>query len=208
MGDQTAPPELPSEDYRQRLQAIYRLVERRPAYAGRWIRPLLQDRESLVRSAAIVALGNVQDHDSFDDLLACLAAPTSHERWNAVLALMALGGKRVQNSLAQALTHEANPSVCLVIIKGLSAFAADDKVIDGLIQKLQAPDEDVRAATAVALAKLGARAALPALQHMAQSDTNQETTIHGLWVANSTVAQMSIDAILTGQQPPELDWPS
>jgi HEAT repeat protein len=208
MEDQSVPAEIASDDYRQRLQAIYRLVEHHPPQAGTWIRPLLQDRESLVRSAAIVALGNVQDQESFPDLAACLAAPTSHERRNAVLALSALGGERVRSPLVQALAHETNPFVCLDMIKALSAFADDKEVIDVLIQKLQAPDEDVRAAAAVALAKMRARAAIPALQYMAQTDTNQETSIHGLWLVNSSVAKMAIVAILSDQPPSELDWPS
>lgn len=98
--------------------------------------------------------------------------------------------------------------MCCVIIKGLSAFADDGEVIAALIQQLQAPDEDVRATAAVALAKMRAGAAVPALQHMMQTDTNQETTIHGLWVANSGVAKWAIAMILSGQQASELDWPS
>jgi HEAT repeat protein len=208
MEDQAAPAELTSEDYRRRLQAMYRLVEQRPPQAGTWIRPLLHDRESLVRSAAIVALGDMQDQESFADLVACLAAPTSHERRNAVLSLIALGDARMRIPLVQALTQESQWSVCQDSIKGLSACADDAAVIDVLIQELQARDEDVRATAAVALAKMRAHAAVPALQHMLQRDTNQETSIHGLWVADSTVTQMAIAAILSGQQPPELDGPS
>jgi HEAT repeat protein len=196
------------DDYRQRLQAIYRLVEQHPPQAGTWIRPLLQDRESLVRSAAIVALGNLEDHDSFAPLVACIAAPMSHERRNAVQALIALGDERMRSPFMQALTHESNWSVCLALMKGLSAFAQNDEVIDVLIQQLQASDEDVRAAAAVALAKMRARPAIPALEHMAQTDTNQETSIHGLWIRNSSVAKMAIVAILSDQPPSELDWPS
>src|SRR5262249_54008890 len=131
MGDQRqrAPAELTSQDYRQRLQAIYRLVEQHPPQAGSWIRPLLKDRESLVRSAAIVALGDLQDQESFADLVNCLTAPTSHERRNAVLALVALGGERMRDPLLQALAHETRPFVCFLIIKGLSAFADDGEVI-------------------------------------------------------------------------------
>jgi hypothetical protein len=95
------------------------------------------------------ALGDLEDHDSFAELVACLAAPVSHEWRNAVQALMALG------------------------------------------------DERMRASTA-----------LPAMRHMMQTDTNEETTIHGLYVLNSSVARMAIATILSGQQPSELDWPS
>ena len=114
----------------------------------------------------------------------------------------------MRSPLVQALAHETNPFVCLDMIKALSTFADDKEVIDILIQELQAPDEDVRAAAAVALAKMRARAAIPALQYMAQTDTNQETSIHGLWVVNSGVAKMAIVAILSDQSPSELDWPS
>ena len=90
----------------------------------------------------------------------------------------------------------------------ISAFADDREVIDVLIQELRTPDEDVRAAAAVALAKMRACAANPALQHMAQTDTNQVTSIRGMWVFNSSVAKMAIVAILSDQPPSELDWPS
>lgn len=208
MGEQTAPVELMSEDHRQRMRAIYRLVEQHPPQAGSWIRPLLKDREALVRSAAIVALGDLQDQDSFADLVACLAAPTTHEQHNAVRALVALGGERVRDPLLRALSYRADDVVCSNIIKYLSAFADDGEVIAALIQQLQAPDEDVRATAAVALAKMRARAAVPALQHMMQTDTNQETNIHGLWVTNSIVAKRAIATILSDQQASELDWPS
>jgi HEAT repeat protein len=207
MGDQTAPAELTSEDYRQRMRAIYRLVEQHPPQVGSWIRPLLKDREALVRSAAIVALGDVRDQDSFADLVNCLAAPTTHEQRNAVHALVALGGVRMRDPPLQALSYQTDPFVCFGIIKGLSVFADDGAVIAALIQQLQAPDEDVRATAAVALAKMRARAAVPALQRMAQTDTNQETTIHGLWIRNSSVAKMAIATILSGQEGSELDWP-
>jgi HEAT repeat protein len=206
--DQTAPADLTSADYRRRMQAIYRLVEQHPPQAGSWIRPLLKDREALVRSAAIVALGDLQDQDALADLVACLAAATTHEQSNAVRALVALGGERMHDPLLQALSQKTDPFVCFGIIKGLSTFADDGEVIDALIQQLQAPDEDVRATAAVALAKMRTHAAVPALQHMMQTDTNQETSIHGLWVANSSVAKMAIATILSGQQASELDWPS
>lgn len=206
--DQTAPADLASVDYRQRMWAIYRLVEQHSPQVGSWIRPLLKDREALVRSAAIVALGDVQDQDAFADLVTCLVASTTHEQSNAVRALVALGGERIRDPLLQALSHQTDPFVCFDIIKGLSAFADDGEVIAALIQQLQAPDEDVRATAAVALAKMRARAAVPALQRMMQTDTNQETSIHGLWVHNSSVAKMAIATILSGQQASELDWPS
>src|SRR5262245_18713771 len=100
---QRAPADLTSEDYRLRLQSMYRLVEQHPPQAGCWVHPLLKDRESLVRSAAIVALGGVQDQDSFADLVDCFAAPTSHERSTAVLALVVLGDERLRDPLLQAL---------------------------------------------------------------------------------------------------------
>src|SRR5262245_60536261 len=107
--DQRAPADLTSEDYRQRLQAMYRLVEQYPPQAGSWVHPLLKDRELLVRSAAIVALGGVQDQDCFAALVDCFAAlvdcfaaPTSHERSTAVLALVALGDERLRDPLLQA----------------------------------------------------------------------------------------------------------
>src|SRR5258708_218398 len=96
------PPGLADPDHRVRLQAIYALVERGQPQVGQWIRPLLHDRESPVRNAAIVALGELRDQEAFDALVACLAASMSHERRNAVQALVALGNPQMRRPLVQA----------------------------------------------------------------------------------------------------------
>jgi HEAT repeat protein len=201
------PAELTDVDHRVRLRAIYALVESRHPVAGQWIRPLLCDREAPVRSAAIVALGQLRDQDAFDALVACLAAPTSHERRNAVQALVALGDPRMREPLVYALKTEPWAPVRGDIIKALSTFRDDAIAIDALIEALTDRDEDVRATAAVALAKMGASKALPALQHMALTDTNQETIIHGLWELNSTVALRAIEMIRAPERATPLDWP-
>jgi len=76
-----------------------------------------------------------------------------------------------------------------------------------LLELLAHQDEDVRATAAVALGKMGQSRALPALQHMALTDTNHETTLRGLWVHNSSIAQQSIHILLHPEQEQALDWP-
>lgn len=208
MQSPSPPPELADPDHRVRLRAIYTLVEHHHPQAGQWIRPLLRDRESPVRSAAIVALGELHDQDAFDALGTCLAAPTSHERRNAVQALVALGNPHMREPLVHALNMEPDPLVRGHIIRALSAFRDDKQVIDGLIDALRDRDEDVRATAAVALAKMGATKALSALQYMAQTDTNRETIIHGLWELNSAVAWQAIEMIRSPERATPLDWPS
>jgi HEAT repeat protein len=201
------PPGLTDPDYRVRLQTIYALVEDGQPQVVRWIRPLLRDRESPVRNAAIVALGDLLDQGAFDGLLACMSAHMSLERRNVVQALVTLNNPRMREPLTQALNVEPAPSVRRTIVKALSTFRQDGEVIDAVISTLTDPDEDVRATAAVALAKMGDSRALPALQRMAQTDTNAETTINGLWELNSSIAQKAIKMIRSPEEVSSLDWP-
>jgi HEAT repeat protein len=159
-----------------------------------------------VRCAAIVALGMFADPQAFESLVACLAARTSLECRHAVQALVALGDPRRRDPFLEALKTEVNPLVRFELIKALSVFL-DEEVLEALIQRLTDRDEDVRATAAVALGKMGQSRAIPALQRMALTDTNQETTIHGLYTLNSSVAKRAIQMILHPEQEHDLDWP-
>jgi HEAT repeat protein len=168
--------------------------------------PLLHDREMPVRNAAIVALGTFGDRRAFDPLVACLASSSSLDRKNAVQALVALGDPRRCDPFLEALKTEKQPSICMALIRDLSVFPGE-KVLASLLELLTHQDEDVRATAAVALGKMGQSRALPALQHMALTDTNHETTLRGLWVHNSSIAQQAIHIILHPEQEQALDWP-
>ncbi|HEV2237928.1 MAG TPA: HEAT repeat domain-containing protein, partial [Ktedonobacterales bacterium] len=100
------PAELADVDHRIRIRTIHRLAEAGDPYAVRWIRPLLDDRESLVRSAAIVALGQLHDEEAFDAIVGFLEARTTHERGNALDALVALNGARLREPLIRAMETE------------------------------------------------------------------------------------------------------
>ena len=133
--------------------------------------PLLHDREMPVRCAAIVALGIFADRQAFDPLVACLAAPISLERKNAVQALVALGDPRSRDTFLGALKTEMNPFVRAGLIKAVSVFP-EEAVLETLIELLTDRDEDVRAVAAIALGKMGQPRAIPALQQMALTDTH------------------------------------
>ncbi|GHO95793.1 hypothetical protein KSF_058410 [Reticulibacter mediterranei] len=197
---------LADPDYRKRMRAIHAFVDQGNMEAVPYILPLLQDREMPVRNAAIVALGMLADQQAFEPLTACLAASTSQERDNAVQALVQMGDSRRRDPLVAALKIERTPSVRQKIVKAISVFP-DDEVIETLIQCLMDLDEDVRAAAAVALGKIGHPRAIPALEQMMLSDTNQETSIHHLWINNSVVARQAVDMIRYPEQEHDLDWP-
>jgi len=200
-------PGLTDADHRQRLRAVEACILLGDPAAAPWIRPLLQDRESVVRSAAIRALGDLKDEHSFAELVTCLAAATSHERIQAVHALIALGNPQMRTPLIHAVTAEPHYSVRIAIIKALSNFYTDIKVVTVIIHCLTDPNEDVRATAAVALAQMGATQAIPALQRMALSDTNHETMMNGMYTAISAVARQAL-AVLRGQtQHRSLPWP-
>ncbi len=197
---------LTNPDYRTRMRTIHILIEKRHPGAVPLILPLLYDREMPVRNAAIVALGMLADREAFEPLVACLIATISLERKNAVQALVALGDPRRLGPLLDALRTEVNSSVRLEIIKAISAFPKEE-VIETLIRLLTDRDEDVRVVAAIALGKIGQPHAIPALEQMALTDTNQETVIHGLWETNSFVAKQAIKMILHPDGEQDLDWP-
>lgn len=197
---------LVNPDYRVRMRTIHVLVERGHAEAVQLLLPLLHDREMPVRNAAIVALGTFADRQAFDPLVTCLAAPISLERKNAVQALVALGDPRRRDAFLDALKTEMNPFVHMRLIKAVSVFP-EEEVLETLIELLTDRDEDVRAVAAIALGKMGQPRAIPALQQMALTDTNQETSIHGLWEQNSSLAKRAIQMILHPEQEQGIGWP-
>lgn len=206
--DPSSPPlKLSDPDYRERMRAIHALVEQGQRQAGHWIRPLLRDHESPVRNAAIIAIGNLRDQESFDALVACLASSMPLERSNAVQSLVALNNPGMREPLVQALRVDSSPTALQAIIRTLSAFPRDAEVIAVLIATLTDANEDIRATAAVALAKMRASEAIAALQRMALRDTNHETTINGLWIANSSVARQAIEMIRSHDASSDLDWP-
>jgi HEAT repeat protein len=204
--EKTIAEDLTNPDHRMRMRTIHMLVEKQHPGAVLLLLPLLHDREMPVRNAAIVALGMFSDSRAFEPLLACLAAPITLERKNAVQSLDALGDPRRLDPLLDALRTEINSSVRLEIIKAISAFSKAE-VIETLIRLLTDRDEDVRVVAAIALGRIGEPQAIPALQQMALTDTNQETSIHGLYERNSTVARRAIQMILYPEREQDLDWP-
>ena len=198
---------LGDSDYRIRLRTLERCREQSEIAAAPWIRLLLHDHESVVRSAAMAVLGALRDQEAFVLLTDCLQAATTHERRNAVQALVALGNPQMRDPLIRTLEEEPHFSVRIVIIQALSTFHGDEETINTLIRRLTDRDEDVRATAAVALAKMGASSAIDALEQMALTDTNQETLINGLVTTNSSVARQAIEILLTESSPSTLEWP-
>jgi HEAT repeat protein len=201
------PPDLSDQDHRVRMRAIYALVEPGEPHAAEWIRPLLRDRESLVRAAAIGALGQVRDVESFDALVACLAAPMSIDRKSALRALVALGDPRMCEPLVRALQNEPHFPERMKIITVLSMFSVDEEVVNAIVRALEDSEENVRGTAAVALSRMRAVKALPALERMALTDTNHETRINGLDELNAWVAQRAIEIIQAPGRHEELEWP-
>ncbi|HEY4384699.1 MAG TPA: HEAT repeat domain-containing protein [Ktedonobacteraceae bacterium] len=206
MIEKTITERLIDPDYRVRMRTIHILVERGNAEAVLLLLPLLHDREMPVRCAAIVALGTFADRRAYEPLVTSLATPISLERKNAVQALVASGDPRRRDAFLDALKTEMNTIVRVQLIKAISVFP-EEKVLEILIEELTNGDEDVRAVAAVALGKMGQPQAIPALQQMALTDTNQETSIHGLAIQNSAIAKQAIQIILHPEQEQSINWP-
>src|SRR5260370_34954930 len=98
-----------------------------------------------------------------------------------------------------------NPFVRVGLIKAVSVFP-EEEVLETLIELLTDQDEDVRAVAAIALGKMGQPRAIPALQRMALTDTNQETRIDGLREQNSSLTKRAIQMILHPEQEQDIVW--
>jgi HEAT repeat protein len=197
---------LVNADFRVRMRTIYALVEQKHEEAVPMLLALLHDREMPVRLAAIAALGTFANPQAFEPLVACLASPITLERRNAVQALVALGDPRRCDALLQALKTEKNPSIRGAMIKAVSVFPKQE-VLEGLMERLGDREPYVRAVAAIALGKMGQPRAIPALQQMALTDTNQETFLQRGSERNSSIAQRAIGKILHPEQEQDLDWP-
>jgi HEAT repeat protein len=197
---------LANSDYRIRMRSIYALVEQRHVEAVPLLLALLHDREMPVRCAAIAALGTFADPQAFEPLVACLAAPRTLERRNAVQALVALRDPRRCDALLQALKTEKDSTIRVDLIKAVSVFSKQE-VLEELIERLGDQDSHVRAVAAIALGKLGQPQAIPSLQQMSLTDTNEEDLIQGLWERNSSIAKRAIQMILRPQQEQDIGWP-
>lgn len=119
---------------------------------------------------------------------------------------MALDDPRWRDPCLEALKIEISPSIFMDLIKAVSVFP-EEKVLEAFLELLTHRDEYVRATAAIALEKMGQPRAIPALQHMALTDTNYEVFILGLVIRNSSVAQQTIHMILHPEQEHILDWP-
>lgn len=206
MREKTIIEDLSDLDYRVRMRTIHTLVQRGHAEAIQLLLPLLNDREMLVRCAAMIALGTFADRQIFDSLVPFLASTVSLERKNAVQALVTSEDPRRRDAFLDALKTETNLFVRVQLIKALSVFH-EEKVFEMLIEQLTDQDEDIRAIAAIALGKMGQPCAIPALQQMVLTDTNEETSIHGLCELNSTIAKRAIQMILHPEQEQNIDWP-
>ena len=189
------------------MRAIHRLAEDGSPHAARWIRPLLRDREALVRSAALMALGKLGAPSDLDAIAELLQARMSFERRAAVDALVALHSPRMRDPLIRAMKTEPSYANRIEMIKALSVLIGDNVVVDTLISMLADPDEDVRATAAVALGKIGASQAILALQQMMLTDI-VETTIYGRAIYNPTIAHRAIEMIRAPGHAPQLEWPT
>lgn len=197
---------LANSDYRIRMRSIYALAEQKSEEAVPLLLALLHDREMPVRCAAIAALGTLADPQAFEPLVACLASPITLERKNAVQALVALGDPRRCDAFLQALKTEKNFTIRAGMIKAISVFPKQE-VLEELIERLDDRDSHVRAVAAIALGKMGQPQAIPALQQMSLTDTNEEDLIQGKWETNSAIAKRAIQMILHPEHEQDITWP-
>lgn len=160
------------------------------------IRPLITDPSALVRIAALTAIGRLHDHDSFDQVQACLADEDRAVRQVALITISELGGERALEIVRRSVSSE-RPELRFQALAALAMLAPehahasllpalgdDDALVRAhaaeilgslgehpaatraLVPCLDDPDPDVRIEAALALASMGDDRALPRLHRL------------------------------------------
>ncbi len=132
---------------------------------------ILSDRAKEVRAAAAKSLGELGDALAVPSLVVALSADTDREvRRAAAYSLGLIGDPTALEALTNKLKDQGEDPA----VRGMAAEALADlrdfRAIDTLMAALVDPSAEVRFWASFALGELGAQRALPALEHLAQTD--------------------------------------
>lgn len=184
------------------------------------IRPLVTDPSALVRIAALTAIGRLHDHDSFDQVRACLADEDRAVRQVALITISDLGGERALEITRFSLTSE-RPELRFQAIAAIAILAperAHALILPGLgdddawvrahaaeilgslgehpaakralVPCLEDPDPDVRTEAALALATMGDHRALPHLHRLLENPNRALPAVEHLGTLGEQVGKL------------------
>lgn len=141
-------------EHRARLAEIS-VVEKAPGTAkAAALKPLLSDKNPLVRGEAAEAMGRTKDPAAFAELSAALKSGDGHTRWGAVRGLAVLGDSRAVPPLLTALGHPEENTRW----KAAQALGElkDVRAVDALAAAARSDkNKNVRLAAIEALMKIG-----------------------------------------------------
>jgi HEAT repeat protein len=133
---------------------------------------LLRDPQPATRSLAATALGEIGSKGSVAALIELVKADTSPARGDAIEALGKIGSPLALDTLLP-LAHSGSVSLRRKTITALSQID-DNRVVETLVAALTDQYEEIRQIAAVGLGNVGNRAVIPALERVAQNDTNSD----------------------------------
>lgn len=153
-------------EHRARLDEISAIEKNPGAAKTPALKPLLSDKNPLVRGEAAEAMGKAKDQAAFGELSAAVKSEDDHTRWGAVQGLAALGDSRAVPPLIAALGHpEGNTRW-----KAAQALGElkDARAVDALAEAARSDkSRNVRLAAIEALMKTGGAKAAAAAEGLA-----------------------------------------
>ena len=150
-------------EHRARLDEISAIEKSPGAAKTPALKPMLSDKNPLVRGEAAEAIGKTKDQTAFGELSTAIKSEDDHTRWGAVRGLAALGDNKAVPLLITALGHpEGNTRW-----KAAQALGElkDARAVDALAEAARSDkSRNVRLAAIEALMKIGGNKAAAAAE--------------------------------------------
>ncbi|WP_245395679.1 HEAT repeat domain-containing protein [Anthocerotibacter panamensis] len=162
----------------------------------------LQDKDSLVRSRAAYALGQIGSEQAVEPLLRALQDENAEVRGSAAYALGRLGSEQAVEPLLRALQDE-NAEV-----RGSAADAlgqiGSEQAVEGLLRVLQHEDADVRGSAADALGQIGSEQAVEPLLRALQ-DEDADVRWRAAYALGRLGSEQAVELLLRALQDENAD---
>lgn len=147
-------------------------IEKSAVPAAAALKPLLADKNPLVRGEAAEAMGRSKDPAALVELSADIKSEDDHIRWGAIKGLGSLGDKRAVPVLIPALSH-TDRNTRWKAAQALGELK-DSRAVDQLISAARGDkDKNVRLAAIEALMSIGGGKALAALDGLSGDPDRQ-----------------------------------
>jgi len=161
----------------------------------------LGDKRVRVRQSAAYLLGEIKDPRSLDGLAAAMGDKDEDTRWKAATSLTKFGRRATAAAAGQLRAEQIEARRCAAWV---FQHTRDPEGVPHLVAALRDPDDQVRWKAAIALQRIGARAADPLLA-LLRSDAKEAHKSIATWILEGIKDVRVQTALrdLKGAQPPK-----